>query len=292
MTAQEWYSKGKKSDINGLEIFNIREGQGEALICIHGFPTSSWDFAPLWPELIKRFSVLASDLIGLGRSAKPKQDLTVALQADVIESLARHQGINEAHILAHDLGDTVAQELLARQEENKSTIKWLSCILLNGGIFPEMHRPRLIQKLLLSPIGPLVAKLSSQQTFHRTMKNIFSKQHPPEAEFINQSWNLLIENNGVEMMPRLIRYMNERFTYRERWVEPLEKSIVPLRLINGIQDPISGLHTAEYYKELIPESDVVLIEEAGHYPHVETPDLVLQAILDFHGRLPANRVYN
>lgn len=292
MSAEEWYKRGNKSTINGLEVFNIRAGTGEVLICIHGFPTSSWDYASLWPDLIKRFDVLASDLIGLGRSAKPKKELTVSLQADIIESLAEYHGITSAHILAHDLGDTVAQELLARQAENKSKVDWLSCIFLNGGIFPEMHRPRFIQKLLLSPLGPLVAKLTSENTFHRNMKNIFSKENPPEVDFIKQSWQMLIENDGIQMMPRLIRYMRERFDNRERWVAPLEKSTIPLRLINGIQDPISGLHVAEYYKEIIPEADVVLLEEAGHYPHVETPDLVLKAFLDFHGRLPTNRVYN
>lgn len=292
MSAEEWYRNGKKSNVNGLDIFNIREGSGQVLICIHGFPTSSWDFAALWPGLISRFDVLASDLVGLGRSAKPKRELTVALQADIIEGLAEQNDIVAAHILAHDLGDTVAQELLARQAENKAKVDWLSCVFLNGGIFPEMHRPRFIQKLLLSALGPFVAKLSTEKTFHRNMKSIFSSEHPPAVEFIKQSWNLLIENDGIQMMPKLIRYMKERVDNRERWVSPLENSKIPLRLINGIQDPVSGWHVADYYKEIIQEADVVLLDEAGHYPHVETPDLVLNAFLDFHGRLPSNRVYN
>ena len=94
------------------------------------------------------------------------------------------------------------------------------------------------------------------------------------------------------MMPRLIKYMQERQLYRERWVAPLENSTIPLRLINGIQDPVSGLHMASYYREIITDADVVLIEDAGHYPHVETPERVLEAMFDFYGRLPSHRVYN
>ncbi|MEQ9413835.1 MAG: alpha/beta hydrolase [Cyclobacteriaceae bacterium] len=292
MTVEEWYKGGEKLMTAGVNVFYRHEGRGEALICIHGFPTSSWDFAPLWEQLTNRFEVLAADLVGLGRSDKPNQNVSIAMQADVIEALAIDQGIHTAHILAHDLGDTVAQELLARQIENKAHVKWLSCVFLNGGIFPEVHRPRFIQKLLISPLGSLVAKLSTERTFRRNMRNIFSKQYPPEEEFIRDSWRLLMENGGVQMLPRLIRYMNERWEHRDRWVLPLENAKVPIRLINGVLDPVSGLHAANYYKEVVPNADVVLLDDAGHYPHVEVPEKVWSAFLDFHGRLPSHRVYN
>ncbi len=292
MNVGAWYAKGKISEICGMDIFNIYEGSGAVLICLHGFPTSSWDFATIWPTLITKFSCLSLDLVGLGKSAKPAVKLSVTMQADVVEALTLKYGIKEAHILAHDLGDTIAQELLARQMESKSTVRWLSCVFLNGGLFPELHRPRFIQRLLLSPVGSLAARLSTERTFRRNMKNIFSKEHPPSNAFLSASWQLLIEKEGIKMLPRLIRYMHERKINRERWVAALENSNVPLRLINGIQDPVSGLHVAEYYCDIIPEADVVIIEDAGHYPHVETPEKLLHAFFHFHGRLPNHRIYN
>ncbi len=282
INADTWYHGGNTESIDGLNVFYQRSGQGESLICIHGFPTSSWDFEKMWPALITHFDVVASDLIGLGRSSKPKIAITVDLQADKIERLVLCLGITQAHILAHDLGDTVAQELLARQYEKKSKIKWLSCVFLNGGILPETHRPRLIQKLLLSFIGPLVARLTSEKTFNKNMVAIFSRQHPPDADFLHQNWKLLVDNNGISMMPKLIQYMMERKIKRERWVTPLVKGVVPLRLINGIEDPISGQHAAQRYGEVIPHADIVLLQNSGHYPHVETPEEVLKAFLDFH----------
>ena len=110
-------------------------------------------YLPLWSELGDHFDVIASDLIGLGESAKPKQNLTVALQADIIEGLLLQLNIEEAHLSTHDLGDTVAKELLARQKAGCSKIDWQSCALIDGGIFPETHHPLLIQKLLISLIG-------------------------------------------------------------------------------------------------------------------------------------------
>jgi pimeloyl-ACP methyl ester carboxylesterase len=284
VNSTEWYSSGQVVKLLGHDVFYKRSGKGEVLVCLHGFPTSSWDFAAVWQGLTGRFDVVVHDLIGLGRSAKPRQRLTVALQADVVEALMASLGIESAHLLAHDLGDTVAQELLARQLAGTSPVKWLSCIFMNGGLFPEAHRPRLIQRLLASPLGPLIARLSSERTFSRTMTGIFSAQHPPTAEFLQQSWQLLNENDGQASVPRLIQYMKERKVNRQRWLAPLENSQVPLRLINGIQDPIAGLQLAERYRQLVHNADVVLLDDAGHYPHVETPDAVLEGIMEFHAR--------
>ncbi|QSE96996.1 alpha/beta fold hydrolase [Fulvivirga lutea] len=279
---EEWYSKGNYSNVNNLRVFHIQEGEGPTLLCIHGFPSSSWDFAPIWQELTNHFHVLSFDLIGLGRSSKPNMKLTVALQADIIEGLFEKLEFTEAHILAHDLGDTVAQELLARQKEGSTKINWLSCILLNGGIFPETHQPLFIQKLLISPIGGIIANLFTKKAFRKNITAVFSNEHPPSDEFIEGTWQLIIEQNGIKAIPRLIRYMAERVKNRERWVQPLQEAIIPIQLINGVEDPISGAHMAGRFEEVIPNAHVVRIPNSGHYPHIETPQEVLKAIFEFH----------
>ena len=285
MNVKEWYETGQVTSINELKVFFRRSGRGTSLLCIHGFPSSSWDFERLWDSLSSRFDTIAPDLIGLGKSAKPKIPLSVALQADMIEALLIQNDIENAHILAHDLGDTVAQELLARQSANSSRINWLSCLFMNGGIFPETHRPLLIQKLLISSLGPLFAKLISKKSFGKNMRDIFSKSHPPSDEFIEETWKLIIAEKGILMIPRLIRYMKERVKYRERWVLPLTQNVVPIGLINGIEDPISGKHMADRFSELVPNAYIVLLDHSGHYPHLETPDDVLKAVFNFHDQL-------
>lgn len=282
MNSEEWYHSGEFVSIKGLEIFTKTEGKGTNLVCIHGFPTSSWDFDPIWSQLITHFQVFATDLVGLGKSDKPSSEITVKLQADVIEEFLVSNDVHSAHILAHDLGDTVAQELIARQYEGTQNVEWLSCVFLNGGLFPETHRPRLIQKLLILPLGKWVAQLSSFSTFQKNMINLFGKGNPPTQPFLEESWELMIYKNGRNALPSVIRYMKERKAFRERWVTPMVENTVPFRLINGIQDPVSGQHAADRYKEVVPNYDVVLLATAGHYPHVETPEEVLKAFLEFH----------
>lgn len=93
----------------------------------------------------------------------------------------------------------------------------------------------------------------------------------PSNVFLHETWKLTTANNGISMLPKLIRYMEERKVYRECWVMPLLEFIVPIRLINGIDDPISGKHLTDRFAEFVPNADIVLLENCGHYPHVKTP---------------------
>ncbi|MEZ4322216.1 MAG: alpha/beta hydrolase [Myxococcota bacterium] len=280
-----WYAATRPHTWNGLTTPVRSDGAGESVLCLHGFPTSSWDFEPLWGGVTERHHAIAFDLVGLGKASKPDHPLPVGLQADLAEDVMRRIGVREAHLLAHDLGDTVAQELLARQAEGRSTVTWRSAVFLNGGLFPETHRPRLIQRLLISPLGPWVARFSTERTFRSNMTRIFGPHTPPDEDFLKHGWELLVADGGRTALPHLIRYMAERTTQRERWVRPLIDRIVPMRVINGNLDPVSGRHTADRFAELVPEADIVHLADLGHYPHVERPETVLAPVLSFLQRL-------
>ena len=286
MFLYDWRAAGKSFDYNGHPIFYRDEGQGPALLCIHGFPTASWDWHLLWPELTPRFRVIALDMIGFGFSAKPP-GYTYAIrdQATIHEALLRELGVDFIHILAHDYGDSVAHELLARYEERRQAsaagIKIESVCFLNGGLFPEAHRARLIQRLLLTALGPLVSRLSSERRFRRSLAAVFGPQTRPSDEELKAAWSLVAHNDGWRIAHQLIRYIPERRVQRARWVGALQQTKVPLRLINGAADPVSGVHMAARYRELVPNPDVVLLDGIGHYPQIEDPAGVLRAFFEF-----------
>jgi pimeloyl-ACP methyl ester carboxylesterase len=78
--------------------------------------------------------------------------------------------------------------------------------------------------------------------------------------------------------------MEQRRRQRPRWVGALVNSTVPRRLLCGALDPVSGRHLAERYRELVPDADVVLFDDLGHYPHLEAPQAILAAYLEFRDR--------
>ena len=288
MIFESWKETGQHFQYKNYPIFYQDSKVGEkVLLCIHGFPTASWDWKSLWPELTKEFRVVTLDMIGFGLSAKPKNyNYSILDQANLCESFLKQLNISSFHILAHDYGDTVAQELLARHEERKdnqaNVLEILSICLLNGGLFPEVHTARPIQKLLNSPVGYIISRLLNESSFNKSFSAVFGKETKPNPEELSEFWQLIDHEKGQYISHKIIRYINERKQYRERWVTPLQQTSVPVRLINGVDDPISGIHMAERYMEIIPNPDVVLLENVAHYPQVEAPERVFSAFTEFH----------
>ena len=268
----------------GRSIFYRDEGTGPALLCVHGYPTASWDWHRLWPLLAGRYRLIAPDMLGFGFSDKPRDhEYSIAGQADLHERLLASLGIEEVHVLAHDYGDTVAQELMARHQERLRSgtpgLRLRTVCLLNGGLFPETHRARPIQKLLRSPLAPLLLRLFNERAFRRSFLPVFGAGTQPDDAELARFWTLIEHNGGRANMGRLLHYMGERKRHRERWVGALIDAPMPLRLVAGMDDPVSGAHMVERYRELVPRADVVELAGIGHYPQWEAPERVAEAVL-------------
>ncbi|MEX6503551.1 alpha/beta fold hydrolase [Pseudomonas zhanjiangensis] len=283
----DWREQGRELDFGGHAIRYWTGGAAEAepLLLIHGFPTASWDWHYLWRALGERYHLIACDMLGFGYSAKPRgHDYRLLEQADLQQALLRHLGIDQAvHVLAHDYGDSVAQELLARHHEGR--IRLASCVFLNGGLFPETHRPVLVQRLLLSPLGPVLGRLFNRRKLAANFAKVFGPRTQPDDRELDDFWSLIAHNDGPAVMHRLIRYMPERRAQRERWVAAMQQGGVALRVIDGALDPISGAHMVARYRELIADADCVLLEGIGHYPQTEAPEQVLEHYLAFRQAL-------
>jgi pimeloyl-ACP methyl ester carboxylesterase len=289
ITPAAWHASGQTFDWHSHSIFYRTHGHGEkALLLIHGFPTASWDWAPLWDALCARFEhIIALDMLGFGFSDKPATHrYSLIEQADIHQALLTKLGVTQAHVFAHDYGVSVAQELLARELESRPP-KLLSVVLLNGGLFPETHRMTSMQKLLRSPLGFIVQWLMNERRFGKSFSVVFGPHTKPNAQELKKFWSLIRYNNGPRIMHRLIAYIAERREQRERWVNALQKTRVPIRLINGPEDPVSGAHMVARYRELIASPDVVSLRGIGHYPQTEAPQQVLQALTDFYTRINA-----
>ena len=279
-----WRSRGEYNSLLGHQIFYVDSGEGHSfhpnsstVLLLHGFPTSCWDWRPLWGGLADGCRVIALDMLGFGFSDKPNnRKYSIHGQADVTEALVILKGLEKLHVLAHDYGDMVAQELLARQLEGTGAGKWLSCCFVNGGLFPETRRALTIQKLLLSPIGKWLNYLNGYSQFCRSFSSVFGKNTKPSEQQLTDFWWLINYNNGKHSFHNLITYMHDRVKHRERWLSALQKSSIPLALINGSADPVSGSHMVSRYKELQCRLDYcVELLAIGHYPHIEVPQDVL-----------------
>ena len=88
------------------------------------------------------------------------------------------------------------------------------------------------------------------------------------------------------MLPKVIHYIRERSEYRERWLGALQNAGIPLCLIDGVEDPISGASIIRRWRELLPHAAVVELDGVGHYPQLEDHVRVLAAFRTFSGDQP------
>lgn len=296
MSLTRWRDTGGYFEFGAHRLFVRTQGSGhEALLLLHGFPTASWDYEAMWPALCKRFPhVITLDLLGFGFSDKPpRHRYSLIEQAEICAALLRERGVDRVHLLAHDYGVSVAQELLARAADRASGRtpeaggfpEPVSCVFLNGGLFPEAHRPLPAQRRLAGWFGPLYARLITARRFERSFCALFGPETQPGVIELHDFRQLIGLHHGWRVLPRLLRYLKERRRYRERWVGALTQPRQPLRLIAGIVDPVSGPLMVQRYRDLVPNADVVTLDGIGHYPQLEAPDRVLRAFFAFHDAL-------
>ena len=282
LTPAQWRAAGQTLEWRGHRVFYREQGTGEPLLLLHGFPTSSWDWRHLWDELARHYRVIALDYLGFGFSDKPSRGpYSIFAYADQAEAVLARLGVVRVHILAHDLGDTVAQELLARHQERRAQgrggLELASVCFLNGGLFPEAHRPTRAQRLMAGPLGPLLVRAFTRRAFGRALGAIFGPHTRPTEAELDDLWEIVTEDGGLYLAPQLLGYIEQRRRHRERWVGALLRTAVPLRLVVGPEDPVSGVSLIARYRELVPAADVVELPGIGHYPQLEAPSAVVTA---------------
>lgn len=256
-------------------------GAGRPLLLIHGYPTSSWDWHKTWLPLGRHRQLVACDMLGFGLSDKPRSGYSIHLQTAVQLQLLSELGISEFDVVAHDYGVSVGQELLARRNEQGPDFGLGRILFLNGGLFPEQHRKLPIQKLGVSPLGFLVGLLMNRRRFEASFRRIFGAETQPGDAELDDFWRLITLQHGQRISHTLMHYIADRVEHRERWVGALQQASVPVKLVNGGADPISGRHMYDYFCKMVPQAEAVCFDDIGHYPQTEAPERVLAEILSF-----------
>jgi pimeloyl-ACP methyl ester carboxylesterase len=249
-----------------------RPGQGPLLVFLHGFPSSSYDFRALLEEL-PGHDVLAFDCLGFGLSEKPRDHVyTLGWQADLAEDLVRRYAPERPIVLvAHDMGTSVATELLARDLEGRLGIDLRGALLFNGSIVVERASLTWVQRLLGSPLGPLASRLTSERLFRAQFARLFSSARPlTDAEATDQ-WSLITQGGGERIGHRLIGYVEERRRLAPRWHGAFHRWSGPLQLAWGLEDPVATTDVLEALRALRPGVPVTELPGVGHYPQIEAP---------------------
>ncbi len=279
-----WESTGTYLTLTSHQIFVVdiapsASTQADPLLIIHGFPTSSFDYAAVLSDLSRDRRVIL-DLLGYGLSAKPDEHYTMAKQADVVMALTTELGIERLALLTHDMGDTVGGELLARQMEGRWPVEITCRILTNGSIYIEMAHLTAGQQFLLSLPDEIVAIDAAPD---RTLlaASLTATLAPDHSGIDMASHAELIEHlGGNRLLARTIRYIEERRANERRFTGAIESHPSPLTIVWGPEDPIAVADMPRHLKTIRPEADNHWIAGAGHYPQIEDPTAFVEVVVN------------
>jgi pimeloyl-ACP methyl ester carboxylesterase len=279
---REWQRRGGNEEFGGYSIHTFRRAaDGPLLLLLHGFPSSSYD----WRLLLERepgYNVLAFDFLGFGLSEKPRShDYSLFWQADLAEELVRRHGDGRpVFVCAHDMGTSVANELMARELEGGLEMSLAGILLFNGSMVLERASPTPAQRALRSRLGPLVAKLSGERVFRQQFGSVFSAAHSLSDEEAADQWSLICHNGGRTLGHRLISYMDQREEHAERWHGAIRNWPGKLSLAWGLRDPVATTSVLAALRDLRPGVPVSELPELAHYPQLEDPAQIAAALCD------------
>lgn len=282
----QWESLGERRTLLGQPVFVVdaaaeRETGRPPLLVLHGYPTSSLDYAAVLPALREERRVLLFDFLGFGFSGKPDRRYSLFDQADLTEAVVASCGIAEVDLLTHDMGDSVGGEILARSLDGGLGFDVSRRVIANGSVYLDMAQLTDGQRFLLSlpderldddlPVEMLVGALHA----------ILAPGVPEDDPHLLAMAELVVRDGGGRLQPRLIRYVEERRVHESRWTGAIESHPSPLAIVWGDLDPVAVYGMAEELHRRCPHASLQRLDGAGHYPMTEAPDRFAAAVL--HG---------
>lgn len=284
MQIEEWKPKGQFTKVYGHTVFNLHHKTDKPIIAfLHGYPSASYDYYKVLPSLENEFSYVIHDHLGFGLSDKPvNYSYSLIEQAEIAIELWKQLGLKEIHLVSHDYGTTVANEIIVRKLQGIEPIKIKSVTFCNGSMHIELAHLKFIQKLLKHPFwGKYIVALMNKRTFVKTMQDIWFDKKLCDLNEMNELWKLMQLNAGKDVLHKISQYNNERVKYWHRWIPALTQLDIPTHILWAQQDPIAVRAIAEQLHKEIPNSVYTKIDNCGHYPMLEKPDEWNQKMVGF-----------
>jgi pimeloyl-ACP methyl ester carboxylesterase len=276
-TIDEWRAQGSIRSVLDHDVFVIDlpavAEDAEPVLVLHGFPTSSFDWRHAVDVLRARRRVVMLDMLGYGLSAKPDAKYSLFAQADIVEACARELGLRDVALVTHDMGDSVGGELLAREIDGSSSLHVTRRVLTNGSIYMDLVQLTDGQKFLLALPDEALPEGSGLNVdgCAAGLQVTFAPASNVDAEELRAMAELVICDGGGRMLPRIIRYVEERHVHEGRWTSAIEQHPAPLHVIWGDLDPVAVWPMAERVAERRPDAVLERLDGVGHYPMVENP---------------------
>lgn len=273
--------------IHGHERAYVLAGQGPALLLVHGLGNDHHSWDPVLPRLARHFTVIAPDLLGHGRSDKPRGDYSIGGYANGMRDLLTVLGIDTVTVVGHSLGGGVAMQFAYQFPERTERLMLLSPGGLGPEVIPLLRAVTLpfagvwLDALTLPPVRlPGVLMMRALRhcplTYSRDLGELADMyQHladPATRAAFRQVVSSIIDWRGqiVTMADRA--YLTER---------------MPLCIVWGADDFVIPVRHADTAARIAPRARIEVLADCGHFPHRDHPRRVVSILRAFVRDNPA-----
>ena len=274
LTPETAGAPGSFLDIDGQRVHYVEAGRGEAVVLIHGWNGSTFDYRYVIPELAQRWRVVAVDLIGFGYSERPaKGDYSLAAQARVVRLVMDRLGIDRATVVGHSMGGGVAMCLAGDAPERVSRL-----VLVDSVGAEEVNRAR-GSGSVLRPLLPIIAVV----TLHRArMREAMLRVAVHDPAVLTP--DVLEGHFRPFRMRGHLRAMGRQLVDRRRDTLP-DPALLrqPSLILWGEHDRVIPIERGEALAREMPHARLLIVRAAGHLPLEEQPAVCNKALLDFLG---------
>jgi pimeloyl-ACP methyl ester carboxylesterase len=288
-TVAEWEAAGTRVPVADHEVWTARfaatdpaaAAANPPLLALHGFPTCSFDWRSVLPALRAERDVIVVDVVGFGLSDKPDQRYSLRSYADGVEAIAAHHGLVEVDLLTHDMGDSIGGELLARSLEGALRFDVRRRVLTNGSIYIDMAQLTVGQHLLLGlpDAREHLVAADAGVGYRRAVVDTFADGAVVDDLELDAMVHLAVREDGLSLLPRTIRYIEDRRAEERRFTGAIEDHPSPVGVVWGDLDPVAVHAMAERFVGVRRGAPLVTLDGVGHYPMLEAPQRFAAAVL-------------
>jgi len=272
MNWKDFQAMQKVAEIGEHFVSYVDEGAGEPVILIHGIPTWSYLWHRLIPVLSEQNRVIAPDLIGFGYSDKSDNfDRSIARQTEMIDALMEKMGIEQANIVAHDIGGGVALRLATLYPHRVNKL----CVM-NSVSYDSWAIEAMIQ--LGHPSAYYMASASTTvATLRQMLKQGFAET--PDDEVLDGIFAPYSTEVGKLSLIRNATALNTNLTTEITHL--LHKIEAKTLILWGMDDKFQLLKFGKRLSDDIPNAKLIQIKDAGHFVMLDQPEEVADHVFSF-----------
>ena len=270
--------------IHGYRRAYVRLGEGPAQLLIHGIGDSSDTWRPVMEQLAEHHTVIAPDLLGHGRSEKPRADYSIAAYANGMRDLLSVLDIDRVTVVGHSLGGGVAAQFAYQFPERCERLVLVGSGGVGRSVSPLLRLAAIPGVEALMPLFGL-PPVKAFSRFAADVLRLVDTALGRDAEEVLAVFDSLPDTTARQAILRTLR---SGVDWRGQVITMLDRAYLaegmPTLIIWGRRDAVIPLGHGRLAHAAMPGSELEIFDEAGHFPHHTDPKRFIQLVADFVDR--------